>query len=1046
MVKQYTEKQYDDDLTLSTDEYDDSYYSDADDLFELSTDDESPISRLKSLVLSIDWEITDEVLLQFNEELLDLKGIWAGEPINLVYLQALEKLSKYIYQNKADSHPNAIKLLLTFYYNLENIVSSQILSEEQKKETLLEDVKKFENLKRQIKQKSSSAPFVDEGNAQPQKDQLHASDDEQLLTLKAIVLGIDWEITDQDLNGLRREVTRLEEKFSENRPKLILLQGIGTLAAYIKVKKSDAHPDVFKILQLFYDSLEKIVQEPLSLEEEKSILFPAVERFNAFKKMLGPTIGPDAVVATDDDGAQEDDDSVSHEGSIAPALSDVSEEEEAGFQAEKEALALGLSDAGGVISHIDDFFGESVLNQPLAGQAAVEGEKKGAVLATATFEEKDFALRGVDVEIDDEDDQVSEQVVAGIDTVLPHDLERSNAPSAVAGFGTESPAMVALAQKDELPEALVSEKMETTFPAGGAKGPGSGQGNMALDKESALKGVDVETEADDDSDELSLPMEGEELAPALASMDEESLFSSTVLEQSPAYNSVTEEIVGTIDGLFLAHDDKPAVGASDSPLEKESVSDLKGQEIENEEVIGFEDWLTEDSKVENSPASAVGLGDVHMDSGAFVDDMEQAKNVPLQVVEEVQSSSIDFVEAQAETGDLTSFFVESDLDQGSKDDTRNDENFESLKKDLIVEEGVNGLAESADAVEEYYESDIQLEEPDRIELSEAFPGREEQHAIEQSSGTLFAEPSPIEDEVIFELFHEKDEPYHATPPENEGAGEMPAPGAGIASGIGEVAGLAGGLLTVAKVAEKLVDHSALSSVDPSKHGLLSDLQGCIEALKIEINDTVIAGLFKEISVIRGKWADKPLEKAFLQLLSTITQHIDNYRYESSAEAYGLLVSVSQAMTKLQDGNFQHNQEMLLGETLKVLEWQQGMLFRQAVKKGDQLMFADPLRTDKAEEVPSSDARKDFDDILGRSEDSDAATLLPAQGFNIENPIEVDALRASADRAPAKKELAYNSHVGYVDETIADDLKKEIAALRQTIQLEMAELRRELIKD
>lgn len=133
MVKQYSETQYDVDLTLGNDEYDESYYSDADDLFEFSTDDESPISRLKSLVLSIDWEITDEVLLQFNEELLDLKDIWAGNTINLVYVQALEKISKYIYQNKADSHPNAIKLLLTFYYNLEKIVSSEELSEDEKK-------------------------------------------------------------------------------------------------------------------------------------------------------------------------------------------------------------------------------------------------------------------------------------------------------------------------------------------------------------------------------------------------------------------------------------------------------------------------------------------------------------------------------------------------------------------------------------------------------------------------------------------------------------------------------------------------------------------------------------------------------------------------------------------------------------------------------------------------------------------------------------------------------------------------------------------------
>jgi len=174
-------------LTLGTDEQNESYYTDAEDLFELSTDDESPISRLKSLVLSIDWEITDEVLLQFNEELMDLKGIWAGEKMNLVYLQALEKISKYIYQNKADSHPNAIKLFLTLYYNLEKIVSSHDLSEQQKKDILVEDVKRFENLKRLIKQKAHSAEIKKPEHPQSKRE---APGEDQVLNLKAIVLGI----------------------------------------------------------------------------------------------------------------------------------------------------------------------------------------------------------------------------------------------------------------------------------------------------------------------------------------------------------------------------------------------------------------------------------------------------------------------------------------------------------------------------------------------------------------------------------------------------------------------------------------------------------------------------------------------------------------------------------------------------------------------------------------------------------------------------------------------------------------------------------------
>ncbi len=73
------------------------------------------------------------------------------------------------------------------------------------------------------------------------------------------------------------------------------MQGIGTLCAYIKLKKSNAHADAFKILHLFYESLEKIVVSPMTLEEEKAILFPAVEQFNSFKLMLGATIEPEAI-------------------------------------------------------------------------------------------------------------------------------------------------------------------------------------------------------------------------------------------------------------------------------------------------------------------------------------------------------------------------------------------------------------------------------------------------------------------------------------------------------------------------------------------------------------------------------------------------------------------------------------------------------------------------------------------------------------------------------------------------------------------------------
>ena len=92
---------------------------------------------------------------------------------------------------------------------------------------------------------------------------------------------------------------------------------------------------------------------------------------------------------------------------------------------------------------------------------------------------------------------------------------------------------------------------------------------------------------------------------------------------------------------------------------------------------------------------------------------------------------------------------------------------------------------------------------------------------------------------------------------------------------------------------------------------------------------------------------KPFEKTFFQLLSTIVQHIGQYKYESSSEAHTLVLSVFDKLelSQKRDTDQEQSQEILLAETCKVLLWQQKMLDRQAVKKGDELTFPDPIRAE-----------------------------------------------------------------------------------------------------
>lgn len=614
-MKQYTENLYDDDLTVETDdyEYDDSYSRDGVDLFEFSTDEESPISHLKSLILSIDWEITDEVLMAFSEELEALRALWTDEKVNLIYIQALEKISKYIYHKKANSHPNAIKLLLTLYYNLEKIVSTEDLSGKEKKMILLEDVKRFEALKRQI---SKTAYDLDAPQPETQLEHLEEpvasggsaaaadefADGDVLLDLKAIVLGIDWEITDQDLNRLREEVVRLEELFADSRPKLILLQGIGTLGAYIKLKKSEAHADAFTLLHTIYSSLEQIVKTPMSLEEEKAVLFPVVDTFNAFKKLVGPTITEKTV-----DRNIEPEEKVEYPAAtdtVVPAFADISDDEARGFQADEEAKALGLTEDDTVGSHVDDFFAEdsgdfsSGQGQEITAAAAESGNLGGKSAEKLPPVAKDIALQGLDVE---EDDETADTDADGI------------AP-ALSGAAAGKEAVASLSSMDHEPaekrddrdveEHVQSPGGESVFseasPAGETAADIEAGRIDTPDKDIALQGVDVETEADDDSDEESLPTLGGELAPALAENDEISFYNTENLESLKVEAGIEEEILQNIDGLFDAAEDPLPLDASNL----ESAAEPSGAVSSEPEPGEVETTLAEPETIAAATAAA----------------------------------------------------------------------------------------------------------------------------------------------------------------------------------------------------------------------------------------------------------------------------------------------------------------------------------------------------------------------------------------------------------------------------------------------------------
>jgi hypothetical protein len=109
-----------------------------------------PLRELKSNILSIEWEITDEVMTKFVEQLSMLQDTYQNDKIVLVFLQLLGSIGEYIRINLGKSHPDAFKILNSLFGNLEKIVLADGLAESEKKKILAGELQKYKKLKSQL--------------------------------------------------------------------------------------------------------------------------------------------------------------------------------------------------------------------------------------------------------------------------------------------------------------------------------------------------------------------------------------------------------------------------------------------------------------------------------------------------------------------------------------------------------------------------------------------------------------------------------------------------------------------------------------------------------------------------------------------------------------------------------------------------------------------------------------------------------------------------------------------------------------------------------
>jgi hypothetical protein len=103
----------------------------------------SPLKTLKSVVLSIEWELDDQTLQAFEYQVNRMIDIFANNSEVIGILRILRFLGKYIKTEGSSAHPDAIKLILEGYDDIETIVLSRDMDGTKKRLILGNNAKKY---------------------------------------------------------------------------------------------------------------------------------------------------------------------------------------------------------------------------------------------------------------------------------------------------------------------------------------------------------------------------------------------------------------------------------------------------------------------------------------------------------------------------------------------------------------------------------------------------------------------------------------------------------------------------------------------------------------------------------------------------------------------------------------------------------------------------------------------------------------------------------------------------------------------------------------
>jgi hypothetical protein len=111
--------------------------------------------------------------------------------------------------------------------------------------------------------------------------------EEPLLELRATVLALDWEITDEGMERLIGQAEAIKGLHPEDRHVQTCCQLLISLGKYMKARRGSAHPDTARLVNSVFACLDKVLRSPgLKDQDRNRLVYKEIQSFKRLKEEI----------------------------------------------------------------------------------------------------------------------------------------------------------------------------------------------------------------------------------------------------------------------------------------------------------------------------------------------------------------------------------------------------------------------------------------------------------------------------------------------------------------------------------------------------------------------------------------------------------------------------------------------------------------------------------------------------------------------------------------------------------------------------------------